>query len=80
MRPTANEYGRDKIRDAWPPITNGVKVTIMLEELLARGIKEAEYDAYLIDINEGEQFGSDFVKLNPNSNSLRYYFTNLSHL
>jgi GST-like protein len=46
---------------------NGVKVTIMLEELLARGIKEAEYDAYLIDINEGEQFGSDFVKLNPNS-------------
>jgi GSH-dependent disulfide-bond oxidoreductase len=46
---------------------NGVKVTIMLEELLAMGVKEAEYDAYLINIMEGEQFGSDFVEINPNS-------------
>ena len=46
---------------------NGVKVTIMLEELLALGHKGAEYDAWLIDIGEGEQFGSGFVALNPNS-------------
>ncbi len=46
---------------------NGVKVTIMLEELLALGISGAEYDAYLIDINEGAQFGSGFVDINPNS-------------
>ena len=46
---------------------NGVKVTIMLEELLALGKKEAEYDAYFINIGEGDQFGSDFVAANPNS-------------
>lgn len=46
---------------------NGVKVTIMLEELLALGHSGAEYDAYLIDISEGDQFGSDFVAINPNS-------------
>lgn len=46
---------------------NGVKVTIMLEELLALGHKAAEYDAWLIDINQGDQFGSGFVALNPNS-------------
>ncbi len=46
---------------------NGIKVTILLEELLERGIKEAEYDAYLIDIMKGEQFGSGFVTVNPNS-------------
>ena len=46
---------------------NGVKVTVMLEELLARGHKGAEYDAWLIRINEGDQFGSGFVALNPNS-------------
>lgn len=46
---------------------NGAKVTIMLEELLAAGIKEAEYDAWLINIGEGEQFSSGFVALNPNS-------------
>jgi len=46
---------------------NGVKVTIMLEELLALGHTGAEYDAWLIDIGEGEQFGSDFVAINPNS-------------
>ena len=45
---------------------NGVKVTIMLEELLALG-KDAEYDAFLINITEGEQFSSGFVALNPNS-------------
>ena len=46
---------------------NGVKVTILLEELLALGKKEAEYDAYLINIGEGAQFGSGFVDINPNS-------------
>jgi GSH-dependent disulfide-bond oxidoreductase len=46
---------------------NGVKVTIMLEELLALGHSGAEYDAWLIKINEGEQFGSGFVAVNPNS-------------
>src|ERR1700734_1837673 len=46
---------------------NGVKVTIMLEELLAKGHKGAEYDAWLIKIGDGDQFGSDFVKINPNS-------------
>jgi GST-like protein len=46
---------------------NGVKVTIMLEELLALGISGAEYDAWLINIGEGDQFGSGFVGVNPNS-------------
>ncbi|MEM7428345.1 MAG: glutathione-dependent disulfide-bond oxidoreductase [Pseudomonadota bacterium] len=46
---------------------NGVKVTVMLEELLAAGHDAAEYDAWLIDIREGDQFGSGFVDLNPNS-------------
>jgi GST-like protein len=46
---------------------NGVKVTILLEELLERGHTGAEYDAWLIRINEGEQFGSGFVGVNPNS-------------
>src|SRR6201996_4016440 len=46
---------------------NGQKVTIMFEELLALGKKEAEYDAWLIKINEGDQFGSGFVAINPNS-------------
>ena len=46
---------------------NGVKVTVMFEELLEAGIKEAEYDAYIINISEGPQFGSDFVAINPNS-------------
>jgi GST-like protein len=46
---------------------NGVKVTIMLEELLALGHSGAEYDAWLITIVDGDQFGSDFVKINPNS-------------
>jgi GSH-dependent disulfide-bond oxidoreductase len=46
---------------------NGVKVTVMLEELLALGHKAAEYDAWPMKINDGEQFGSGFVAVNPNS-------------
>jgi len=46
---------------------NGVKVTVLFEELLALGRKEAEYDAWLIRIRDGEQFGSGFVAVNPNS-------------
>ena len=46
---------------------NGVKVTIMFEELLALGITDAEYDAWLIRIEDGDQFGSGFVGVNPNS-------------
>jgi GST-like protein len=46
---------------------NGVKVTVMLEELLALGHAGAEYDAWLIKINEGDQFSSGFVAVNPNS-------------
>ena len=46
---------------------NGVKVTIMLEELLAAGHKDAEYDAWPIRIGDGDQFGSGFVDVNPNS-------------
>ena len=46
---------------------NGVKVTIMLEELLAAGHAGAEYDAWLINIGKGDQFGSGFVAINPNS-------------
>lgn len=46
---------------------NGVKVTIMLEELLDKGIQAADYDAFLINIMDGDQFGSGFVDINPNS-------------
>lgn len=46
---------------------NGVKVTVLLEELLAAGHKDAEYDAWLIKIGDGDQFGSGFVDVNPNS-------------
>lgn len=46
---------------------NGVKVTVLLEELLALGVRDAEYDAYFINILEGDQFGSGFVAANPNS-------------
>ena len=46
---------------------NGVKVTVMLEELLALKMSGAEYDAWLIRITEGDQFGSGFVAVNPNS-------------
>ncbi len=46
---------------------NGVKVTVLFEELLALGIEEAEYDAWLVNIMEGDQFSSGFVAVNPNS-------------
>lgn len=46
---------------------NGVKATIMLEELLHAGVADAEYNAFLVNIQEGEQFGNDFVAINPNS-------------
>ena len=46
---------------------NGVKVTVMLEELLALGHEGAEYDAWPIRIGDGDQFGSGFVEINPNS-------------
>jgi GST-like protein len=46
---------------------NGVKVTVLLEELLALGVTGAEYDAWLIRIGDGDQFGSGFVEINPNS-------------
>lgn len=46
---------------------NGVKVTVLFEELLEMGIKEAEYDAWLINIGDGDQFSSGFVEVNPNS-------------
>jgi GSH-dependent disulfide-bond oxidoreductase len=46
---------------------NGVKVTVLLEELLAKGHAGAEYDAWMININDGDQFGSGFVAVNPNS-------------
>jgi len=46
---------------------NGVKVTMLLEELLAAGHMGAEYDAWILDISSGDQFGSDFVHINPNS-------------
>ncbi len=46
---------------------NGIKVTVLLEELLELGIEDAEYDAYLVNIGEGDQFASGFVAINPNS-------------
>jgi GSH-dependent disulfide-bond oxidoreductase len=46
---------------------NGIKVTVMFEELLAAGHAGAEYDAWIVRINEGDQFGSGFVSINPNS-------------
>ncbi len=46
---------------------NGVKVTVMFEELLAKGFTDAEYDAWIINIQDGAQFGSGFVEANPNS-------------
>jgi len=46
---------------------NGIKVTVLLEELLELGVSDAEYDAWLIEFKEGDQFGSGFVEINPNS-------------
>ena len=73
-RPTAGaQYERELPRGNHPfqlyslGTPNGQKVTILLEELLAAGVKEAEYDAWLIKIFDGDQFGSGFVSVNPNS-------------
>ena len=49
------------------PTPNGIKIAIMFEELKELGAEGADYDVYKIDIGEGDQFGSDFVKINPNS-------------
>ncbi len=59
--------GKHKIQLYSQGTPNGVKVTILLEELLELGINEAEYDAWLIEISKGDQFGSGFVEINPNS-------------
>src|SRR5215207_2677998 len=70
--PTHDKYlpvGRHPLQLYSLGTPNGVKVTIMLEELLALGHQGAEYDAWLIRINEGDQFGSGFVDVNPNSKS-----------
>ena len=73
-RPTAGaQYERDLPRGRHPfqvyslGTPNGQKVTILLEELLAAGVAEAEYDAWKISIFDGDQFGSGFVAVNPNS-------------
>ncbi|WCN13056.1 glutathione-dependent disulfide-bond oxidoreductase [Marinomonas mediterranea] len=73
-RPTAGATHEKTLPDGVHPFQlhslatpNGQKVTIMLEELLAAGVSEAEYDAYLINIGEGDQFSSGFVEINPNS-------------
>jgi GST-like protein len=73
-RPTAGATHENKLPVGKHPFQlyslatpNGVKVTIMFEELLALGYKEAEYDAWLIRIEQGDQFASGFVSVNPNS-------------
>jgi len=73
-RPTAGARTKVKLPNGDHPFQlyslatpNGVKVTIMFEELLTAGCKDAEYDAHLINIGDGDQFGSDFVNINPNS-------------
>ena len=73
-RPIAGETHEQELQVGKHPLQlysiatpNGVKVTIMLEELLAMGIKDAEYDAWMVDISSGDQFGSGFVEVNPNS-------------
>lgn len=73
-RPTAGPTHEKKLSTGEHPLQlyslgtpNGVKVTILLEELLALGHSQAEYDAWLIDISEGDQFSTGFVAINPNS-------------
>lgn len=73
-RPTAGARHEQKLPVGDAPLQlyslntpNGVKVNILLEELRELGIKGAEYDAYKIDISKNDQFGSDFVDINPNS-------------
>ncbi|MGO4940545.1 glutathione-dependent disulfide-bond oxidoreductase [Fundicoccus sp. Sow4_D5] len=73
-RPTAGSRFEQKLPVGDAPLQlyslgtpNGIKVTIMLEELKELGVEDADYDLYLINIGEGDQFGSDFVAINPNS-------------
>ena len=73
-RPTAGARFEKELPEGEHPLQlyslgtpNGVKVTIMLEELLEAGVSGAEYDAFLINIGEGDQFSSGFVAINPNS-------------
>jgi len=73
-RPVAGSTHQKKLAVGKHPLqlysmgtANGAKVTIMLEELLAQGIEGAEYNAHFISISAGDQFGSDFVEINPNS-------------
>lgn len=73
-RPTAGARFEQKLPKGNAPLQlyslgtpNGIKVAIMLEELLELGITDATYDLYKINISEGDQFGSDFVAINPNS-------------
>jgi len=73
-RPTAGARHEKKLPVGEHPLQlyscatpNGVKVTVLLEELLEIGVSDAEYDAWLIEFKEGDQFGSGFVDVNPNS-------------
>lgn len=73
-RPTAGARSQTTLPRGHHPLQlyslatpNGIKVTVMLEELLELGFDAADYDAWLIDIRSGAQFGSDFVAINPNS-------------
>lgn len=73
-RPTAGSRFEQKLPVGKAPFQlyslgtpNGIKITIMFEELKELGVKNADYDLYTINIGEGDQFGSDFVKINPNS-------------
>lgn len=73
-RPTAGSRFEQKLPVGEAPFQlyslgtpNGIKITIMFEELKELGVAEADYDVYKINIGEGDQFGSDFVEINPNS-------------
>ncbi len=73
-RPTAGSRFEQKLPVGHKPLQlyslgtpNGIKITIMLEELRELGVEGADYDLYKIAIMDGDQFGSDFVKINPNS-------------
>ena len=59
--------GKHKLQLYSQGTPNGVKITILLEELLELNIQEADYDAWLIEISKGDQFSSGFVEVNPNS-------------
>ena len=73
-RPTAGSRFDQKLPQGDKPLQvyslgtpNGLKVAVMLEELRELGVKEADYDLFKISIMDGDQFGSDFVAINPNS-------------